>query len=74
MEILFKGQTVIIENNIEDQENSYNLMCICGHKLLEHASSIFWYYPSYHHTIYTSQCTHLTDDNKFHCEQFRIQE
>jgi len=74
VQILFGGQTIVLDVNTDDQEKAYELLCVCGHKLSEHACPIFWYYPdALHHTIYTSQCTHLLDNHKFHCEQFRIE-
>ena len=75
MEIYNKGKTIILDVNTNDQMEAYELLCVCGHKLSEHAMPIFWHTPDpLHHTIRTNQCTHLTKDipPKFHCEQFRI--
>lgn len=73
MEILQNGSVIILDVNTDDQENAYKLMCVCGHRLSEHAMPIFWNTPdALHHTIYTNQCTKEIANNKFHCEQFRI--
>jgi hypothetical protein len=75
MEIHNKGAQIVLDVNTDDQMNAYELMCVCGHKLSEHASPIFWYYPDQlHHTIHTRQCTHWDKNipNKFCCEQFQL--
>jgi hypothetical protein len=76
MEITNRGQTIILDVNTDDQQKAYELVCKCGHRLVEHASPIFWYSPDYlHHTIYTSQCTHWKDGvmpMQFCCEQFQL--
>ena len=79
MEILEKGKTIILDVNTSDQTDAYELICVCGHRLIEHASPIFWYSPdALHHTIYTRQCTHWKEKEggglEFHCEQFQIKE
>lgn len=78
MKINGRGSSIIFDaGNSDDQSACYELVCVCGHKLSEHASPIFWYYPDpQHHIIFTRQCTHFSkeDSNKFCCDQFQVKE
>lgn len=74
MNIQMNGSMIVFEPR--ELDDVYNLKCVCGHKLSDHACPVFYAMPDpQHNTIYTSQCVvcGLTKDNKdFVCNKFRI--
>lgn len=76
MDIFDNGKHIVFAANSDEQLEVYELMCVCGHRLIEHASPIFWHSPdALHHTIYVRQCTHFKKGVfpvESCCEQFQL--
>lgn len=74
MDIQINGAAIVVGEG--EMQEALDLLCVCGHKLSQHAYVVSYYFPDQtHHTLYSSQCVICmsnVETNIFDCPKFRI--